>query len=179
MINGARYINDPTLLAICTKADIISPWSVGRYKFQVEINNFTNNVWIPDMQWCQTNSTPTHLIEYLPVIFPGYSHHNAEPAKPFNEMPRNRGQFLWNQVYATVATARANMLYIAMFDEVDEGTAIFKISNNPPHPGVDDMFITPGYDGAFLPSDEYLWLTGATGQALRGEIPLNTTRPSR
>jgi glycoprotein endo-alpha-1,2-mannosidase len=160
-------------------ADIISPWSVGRYKYLVEINAFTNDVWIPDILWCQTNSTPSHLIEYLPVIWPGFSFHNADPDKPFNEMPRNGGQFLWNQVYATVSTVQANMLYIAMFDEVDEGTAIFKITNNPPRPGGVDMFVTPSYDGIPLPSDEYLWLVGQAGRALRGEITLDPNRPVR
>jgi hypothetical protein len=90
-------------------------------------------------------------------------------------MPRSGGQFLWNQVKATVATVHANMLYVAMFDEVDEGTAIFKVTNNPPRPGGVNMFVT--YEG--LPSDEYLWLTGQAGRALRGEIPVNATRPAR
>ncbi|MDD5134858.1 MAG: hypothetical protein PHP01_05555, partial [Phycisphaerae bacterium] len=174
-----RSSSDPWVQATYLLADIISPWSIGRYKYPGEIINFTNSVWIPDILWCQINSTPSHLIEYLPVIWPGYSHHNADPAKPYNEMPRSGGQFFWNQVYATVSTANANMLYIAMFDEVDEGTAIFKITNNPPRPGGIDMFITPSYDGIPLPSDEYLWLTGRAGKALRGEIPVTTTRPAR
>ena len=177
--NWRSYITDPTMLAIALKADIISPWSVGRYKYLVEINNFTNNVWTPDILWCQTNSTPSHPIDYLPVIWPGYSFHNADAGKPFNEMPRNGGQFLWYQVNATVATAHANMLYVAMFDEVDEGTAIFKFTNYPPHPGGANMFLTPSYDGYPLPSDEYLWLVGQAGRALRGEITVTPTRPAR
>jgi hypothetical protein len=71
------------------------------------------------------------------------------------------------------------MLYIAMFDEVDEGTAIFKITNSPPRPGGVDMFVTPNIDGYSLPSDEYLWLTGEVGRGLRGEIPVTQTRPAR
>ena len=41
-----------------------------------------------------------------------------------------------------------DMAYVAMFDEVDEGTAIFKVTNWPPRPG---RFMT--FDG--LPSDWY------------------------
>ncbi|HIA70314.1 TPA: xylosidase/arabinosidase, partial [Candidatus Poribacteria bacterium] len=59
----------------------------------------------------------------------------------------------------------AKMLYVAMFDEVDEGTAIFKCSNDPPVGK--SSFLT--YEG--LPSDHYLWLTGQLGRLLRGEIP--------
>ncbi len=60
------------------------------------------------------------------------------------------------------------MLYVAMFDEMDEGTAIFKCSNQPPC-GAPAKFL--GYEG--VPSDHYLWLTGQAGQMLRGEIPLS------
>ena len=59
-----------------------------------------------------------------------------------------------------------------MFDEVNEGTAIFKCTNNPPTSG-GTKFLT--YEG--LPSDFYLKLAGQAGKLLRGEIPLNTTVP--
>ncbi|MBA7714830.1 hypothetical protein ES703_123862 [subsurface metagenome] len=70
------------------------------------------------------------------------------------------------------------MIYQAMFDEVDEGTAIFKVTNNPPV-APPAQFVTYDIDGYPLPSDEYLWLVGQASQALRGEIPLTQTRPSR
>jgi glycoprotein endo-alpha-1,2-mannosidase len=171
---------DPWVQNTYLLADIISPWSVGRYNYANELNGFATSVWQSDVIWCQENSTPSHLIEYLPVIWPGYSHHNAEPAKPYNEMPRRGGQFFWDQLRAAILTGHANMLYIAMFDEVDEGTAIFKISNNPPTPGGVSMFITPDYDGYPLPTDEYLWLAGQASRALRGEISIGTAaRPAR
>jgi glycoprotein endo-alpha-1,2-mannosidase len=173
---------DPNVHTIIRAADIVSPWSVGRYNTSAGVAFYADDVWTPDVNWCQTNSTPSHPIEYLPVIWPGYSFHNAAPdTKPFNEIPRNGGQFFWDQVEAvvTAANAQVSMLYIAMFDEVDEGTAIFKITNNPPRPGGVDMFLTPSYDGIPLPSDEYLWLTGQAGMALRGEMPVNATRPVR
>ena len=64
------------------------------------------------------------------------------------------------------------MLYVAMFDEMDEGTAIFKCSNNPPA-GVKLC----DYEG--LPTDQYLWLTGEAGKMLRGEIPFTKKIPDR
>ena len=65
------------------------------------------------------------------------------------------------------------MIYVAMFDEVDEGTAIFKCTNDPPVG--ESPFI--GYEG--LPSDHYLWLTGEAARMLRGERPLQETLPLR
>ncbi|HBG28108.1 MAG: hypothetical protein A2Y10_00900 [Planctomycetes bacterium GWF2_41_51] len=154
-------------------ADIISPWTVGRYSNSNCINWITTNG-TSEKNWCNT-----YQKLYLPVIWPGYSFHNADPDKPFNERPRYGGQFFWNQLFANVNNVGANMLYIAMFDEVDEATAIFKVSNNPPMPGGANMFITYNMDGYSLPSDEYLWLAGQAACALRGQIPLIQTRPER
>ena len=64
------------------------------------------------------------------------------------------------------------MIYVAMFDEVDEATAIFKCTNHPPT-GDGAKFLT--YEG--LPSDFYLRLTGAGGRMLRGEIPATDALP--
>jgi glycoprotein endo-alpha-1,2-mannosidase len=169
-------VPDTMVHTIVLASDIVSPWAVGRYSNTSGVNSYLSNVWAPDIQWCQS-----HNIEYLPVIFPGFSWwnlHNKDPNHPLNQIPRVGGQFLWDQVNATV-NAGATMIYQAMFDEIDEGTAIFKISNNPPRPGGVDMFVTPSYDGIPLPSDEYLWLVGQAGKALRSEISLTSTRPTR
>ena len=56
-----------------------------------------------------------------------------------------------------------------MFDEMDEGTAIFKCSNEPPQPGAPAKLLS--YDG--VPTDHYLWLTGQAGQRLRGKLPVS------
>jgi hypothetical protein len=60
------------------------------------------------------------------------------------------------------------MIYVSMFDEVDEGTAIFKCTNDPPA-GDDVAFLT--YEN--LPSDHYLKLVGQAGRVLRGELPVS------
>jgi hypothetical protein len=70
--------------------------------------------------------------------------------------------------------AGAQMLYVAMFDEVNEGTAIFKCSDNPPVSNV-AKFIT--MDGKS--SDHYLWLTGQASRILKREIPLSVKMPER
>ncbi len=92
--------------------------------------------------------------------------------KPFNQIPRLGGRFLWAQA-VSAKRAGAQMLYIAMFDEIDEATAIFKVSNDPPVG--DSPFLT--YEG--LPSDHYLWLTGQIARMLRGEIPATDEMPRR
>ena len=75
------------------------------------------------------------------------------------------GRFLWSQV-AAARRIGTHLLYVAMFDEVDEGTAIFKCTNQvPTGPGV--SFLT--YEG--LPSDHYPRLTGLAGKVIRGQLP--------
>jgi hypothetical protein len=58
-----------------------------------------------------------------------------------------------------------------MFDEVDEGTAIFKCTNDPPVG--ESQFVT--YEG--LPSDFYLRLVGQAARMIRGEIPPSDDMP--
>ena len=158
-------VNDKTLHELILKADIVSPWTVGRYASPEQAVNFAHKVWAGDIAWCAERHK-----EYLPVVFPGFSWHNMRPDSPLNAIPRVGGKFLWTQ-YVEAKKAGASMVYQAMFDEVDEGTAIFKCTNDVPVG--DSKFAT--YDG--LPSDHYLKLSGAARRMIRGEIPLADTLP--
>ena len=64
-----------------------------------------------------------------------------------------------------------------MFDDVDEGMAMFKLvtTGNDLPPG--DFLVPPDIDGYSLPSDWYLLLGGETGKALRHDIPLSPEMP--
>jgi len=154
-------VGDPKLLALIALADIVSPWTVGRYVDPEGARRYARELLQPDLAWCQARK-----IEYLPVVFPGFSWHNMN-AGPTDQIPRRGGEFLWTQ-FAEAKRAHATMAYVAMFDEVDEGTAIFKCSNDVPV-GANSRFLT--YDG--LPGDYYLKLTGQGGKLLRGEIPVD------
>src|SRR5207249_1822676 len=76
-------ISDPALHATLLKADIISPWTVGRYHSPVTVERHAQCDWQPDMDWCRT-----HGKDYLPVVFPGFSWHNLRPESPLNQIPR-------------------------------------------------------------------------------------------
>ena len=91
---------------------------------------------------------------------------------PLDAIRRRKGEFLWSQ-FAAAKRAGAEMIYVAMFDEADEGTAIFKCTNDVPNTG-ETKFVT--YER--MPSDFYLRLTGAGGKLLRGEIPISDKLPA-
>ena len=95
-----------------------------------------------------------------------------KPDSPLDQIPRLQGRFLWTQ-YVQAKKAGAIMIYQAMFDEIDEGTAIFKCTNSPPVGA--SRFVT--YEG--LPSDHYLWLTGMGARLLRGETKPTDAMPLR
>ncbi|MDB6121598.1 MAG: hypothetical protein JWQ71_591 [Pedosphaera sp.] len=158
-------VSDPLLLEVIGMADIISPWTVGRYTNPAGAARYATNLLKPDQDWCQRRG-----IDYLPVVFPGFSWHNMY-GSALNQIPRLRGQFLWSQ-FCEAKRAKASMLYVAMFDEVDEATAIFKCINDVPT-GTQSKFVT--FEG--LPSDHYLKLVGAGAKLLRGEIPVKDERP--
>ena len=54
----------------------------------------------------------------------------AHKSSPINAVPRDSGRFFWMQGSSFVA-AGATTIYGAMFDEVDEGTALFKLAPLP------------------------------------------------
>lgn len=149
-------VSDTRLLELVKQADIIHPWLVGR---------FDNNTYEPyrksieeDIKWCKANGK-----DYMPVLFPGFSWHNMKKDAPQNMIPRLGGRFFWKQVKGAV-DAGAESLYLAMFDEIDEGTAFFKCTNTPPVG--ESSFIT--YEGEA--PDHYLWLAGEAAKYLRGEL---------
>ena len=86
-------------------------------------------------------------------------------------LPRLGGEFYWRQ-FVTAADLGLEMAYVAMFDEVDEGTAIFKCTNDVPVGA--SQFLT--YEG--LPPDHYLKLVGAAAKMLRNQIPANDEMPN-
>ena len=155
-------LQDPDLHRVLLMADVLSPWSVGRFGSLPGVQRHAEKYWEPDIIWARE-----HDIDYMPVVFPGFSWHNLMGAK-LDHIPRLDGQFMWSQVVAT-KKAGCDMLYIAMFDEVDEATAIFKCSNNPPTTGGSQFLTLNG-----LASDFYLRLAAQAGKLLRDEIPLDT-----
>jgi hypothetical protein len=157
-------VNDPALLEVLAMADIISPWTVGRYSNAAGAARYMETTLKPDLNWCGQRG-----IDFLPVIFPGFSWHNMKDDGPSNQIPRQHGQFLWSQ-FCNVKRANASMVYVAMFDEVDEGTAIFKCLNDVPV-GQKSKFVT--LEG--LPSDFYLKMVGAGTKLIRGETTLENS----
>jgi hypothetical protein len=163
--------DDPTLREAILAADVIAPWPVGRYADPAGAAHLAKSEREPDAQWAAD-----HGRDYLPGIFPGFSWSNLMKTRgvtnAFNQIPRLGGRFLWTQA-VSAKRAGAKMLYIAMFDEIDEGTAIFKVSNQTP--AGETRFL--GFEG--LPSDHYLWLAGRIGEMLRGKIPVTDELPTR
>ena len=150
-------IADPRLHELLSQADVISPWTVGRYRDLAGVQRHARNRLKPDIQWCDERDT-----DYMPVVFPGFSWHNLTGEK-LDSIPRLKGEFLSSQITAAHRSG-CQMLYVAMFDEVDEGTAVFKCTNDPPTDN-GGSFLT--YEG--LSSDHYLKLVGRAGKLLRGE----------
>lgn len=168
-------VNDPYLHQLIKQADIIMPWMVQRFSplLHNDMDRFRDHI-IEDIKWCSENH-----IDYAPCVFPGFSWHNLsryefpDDVKPVGSIPRQGGTFYWQQI-STALSAGATMLYVAMFDEVNEGTAIFKCTDNPP---VSNIAKFVQLDGK--PSDQYLWLTGEASKMLRKEKPLSINLPQR
>ncbi len=157
-------ISDKHLHDVIKKADVVHPWFVGRYdndsfsKYQSLIQ--------ADLVWCKTNG-----LTYIPTVYAGFSWYNLKGGEsPLNKIPRLGGRFFWNQVQFDIKSG-AGCLYVAMFDEIDEGTAIFKCANKVPVG--ESPFLS--YEG--VPEDRYLWLAGQAARMLRKELPFTASMP--
>jgi len=154
--------------------DIVMPWAVGRYNFNTYDSIAAGLT--EDFKWCRDNN-----VFYVPLVFPGFTWGNLRrnPAI-YNQIPRMKGDFFWKQVSKAKA-AGATALYLAMFDEIDEGTALFKCAEegNLPVFGkerAEQRFI--GIEQG-LGSDYYLWLAGEAGKWIKGAGGYNAIKPER
>jgi len=161
---GDDTIDDAELHRLIKKCDIVMPWLVGRFN-EDSFPRFAQIV-KDDIEWCRENK-----LDYAPLAFPGFSWVNMN--KNSKPIPRNRGSFYWKQLSSHI-TNGAEMLYLAMFDEIDEGTAIFKCATQTP---VGDSYFLPL--DADLGNDYYLFLAGQASRMLKKEIPLTTEIPKK
>ena len=152
-------VKDSKLHDVIRMADIVSPWATTRYN---SIESFNADLPVyqqPDLAWCNENK-----LDYMPVIFPGFRWKNLMATRGHpdtsNKIDRLKGKFFEAQGNALISSG-VKMLYIAMFDEIDEGTAIFKCTNNPPVGSSE--FGT--FDG--MPSDAYLRIAGEFSAELK------------
>ncbi|MHA4809769.1 glycoside hydrolase family 71/99-like protein [Flavitalea flava] len=158
------------LFALIKKCDIVMPWAVGRF----DSRTYNPRNVYDDIQWCKTNR-----IDYVPLVFPGFSWGNMhKDPRIYNAIPRLKGDFLWQQI-AGSKEAGAKSLYVAMFDEIDEGTAIYKTALEkevPLNGGGGLKFVGIEND---LSTDYYLWLTGQGTNWYHGASGYGRIKPIR
>jgi hypothetical protein len=164
--------SDPGWADVYASMDVIQPWTVGRYRNLEVVDRWRDEVLEPDLKLTASR----HQI-YMPVVFPGFSWHNLRRQSPENQIPRLRGEFLWRQAY-NAKLAGATTLKIAMFDEVNEGTAIFKAASHRTQAPDQGYWLTLDADGADLPSDWYLQLAGEITRLFHGDLKPNPKLPA-
>jgi len=164
---GSDTKGDPGLHEAIKQADVVHPWLVGRYN-EKSYEAYRKEQIVEDVKWCKEMGK-----SYAPTVFPGFSWYNMKENEKSDKIPRNKGEFYWKQIAGAIESG-AEMIYVAMFDEIDEGTAIMKCAHNVPVGK--SVFVPIEKD---VPSDHYLWLTGMAGKMLRGEIPFSAKMPER
>lgn len=152
-----RNEKNPEWARAYRRLDVLSPWNVGNYASEQGVRIASTRTWQEDRDECAQSG-----MTFLPVVYPGFAWSNlkgkgAERARA----PRLKGEFFKRQ-FRQARALGLSCAYVAMFDEVDEGTAIFKVTNAPP---VEAKFA----DLEGLPADAYLKLTGEGSRFLRGE----------
>lgn len=161
---------DPGWDKVYRSFDVISPWLVGRFNDAAGARRVLDTLVIPDQREARRLG-----VGYLPVVFPGFSWHNLMArhgrASALAAIPRQCGEFFWAQVTLLLG-AGADRLYLAMFDEVDEGTALFPIEDRSDRLPVGAALVRGSEAGCELPPDGYLRLAGrVAGHVRDGTAP--------
>jgi hypothetical protein len=146
--------------------DMIQPWVVPAQ------TGPTYQPWIQgDYDYCTA-----HNIDYQPGVYPGTSFHNSNGSQ-LNLIPRFHGDFMWTQA-AVMKAVGVHSIYVAMFDELNEATSIFKVAENSSQAPAGGTYVNLDQDGVAVSSDFYLRLTNDIGKMIKGQIPYQATHPT-
>ena len=143
------------------------PWAVGRYN---NADDFKRNIPIVE---ADAQLTSSRHQGYAPIAYAGYSYRDSGK---FNFIKRNAGIFFHAQMAAYLKTPGTTFYYIAMFDEVQEGTAIYKFAANETDSATGRPFVTASIDGVDCPGGTGLPRLDADGLPSWNARPL--FRPS-
>lgn len=142
------------------------PWNVGNYTTPE-----VNTAFAQTQQWpTEKTFLDSKSVQFMPLVFPGFGWDNLmNQAQGTTKFGRRKGEVMWKEIKDAVAL-NVNAIYVAMFDEIDESTAIFKITDNIPI----NHYYT---DNEGLPSDFYLCLTGYASSIIAGEKTMPAVTP--
>ena len=158
---------DPAWPKVYRMFAAISPWDAGRFRDDAGMDRVRTNSWEADLAELKVLG-----IGYMPTAFPGFSWDNLRQKPPgTTTIPRQKGEFYWRQ-FAIFKELGIRSVFVGMFDEVNEGTAIYKVAYQTP---VGRNFVT--LEG--LPTDWYLRLTGAATRMIRNEAPFSAGIPDQ
>jgi hypothetical protein len=164
--------SDPRWAQVYRSFDVISPWSVGRFSDESGADRFASDIVQADVA-----ETRRLGLRYMPVVSPGFSWSNLMRNRDrpeqviLNRTPRSCGRFLWRQI-SDMLQLRVDALYVAMFDEADEGTAIYPAETRADKLPAGAQMVYLNEDGCSLPDDWYLRVTGsAAGFVHEATIP--------
>lgn len=163
---GNDCVKDEKMHQVIQMADVVHPWFVGRYN-EERYDEFKSLIG-KDKAWCDA-----HNLKYMPLAFPGFSWYNMYPESKGSYIARNSGHFFWKQL-SGISSEGGEMVYVAMFDEVDEATAIFKIAKEVP---VGESIFVPLDED--ISTDHYLWLTGQAAGMLKQKQALPKEKPDQ
>jgi hypothetical protein len=110
---------------------------------------------------------PYH-VKFIPLVFPGTT--SAGPPVATQTAPRRDGDFYWEQ-FAGLSQSGFNTNFVAMWDEVNEATAIMPVSNIPPVQ-TPEFYTQDGY-----PADWYERLTAVGQYYMANNLPVPSTIP--
>src|ERR1700679_3902910 len=94
-----------------------------------------------------------------------------------NLIPRNHGDFMWSQ-FVAMRQVGVQSVYIAMFDELNEATSIFKVAEDASMMPTGDWFLPLDADGVHVSSDFYLRLTKDAGMMIKKQTPAQRNCPT-
>jgi hypothetical protein len=164
--------SDPAWQAVYRRFDVISPWTVGRVASDADVAALYATRVQGDLEALASTG-----VRYMPVLFAGFSWANLSRMRgdptgaTVNRIPRDCGRLLWSQANAGLA-ARPAAVYVAMFDEFDEGTAILPIAASAAEVPAGMTSVTRDQDGCNLPKDWYLTLVSRIAASVRGDVAL-------
>jgi len=170
VISGATWpwakVTDPEYMELKENMQAVIPWNVGNYSVKDGVAYAATAYWEKDKEFAEE-----YGMIWMPTIYPGFSWKNMNRFRKDAEVfiDRRKGEFLWRQ-FVEAHKIGADTLFLAMFDEVDEASAFFKVSPEPPTQG---HFV--GTDG--MPSDWWLQLVREARRIYRSGEEFPATIP--